>query len=218
MLCAPLSNLVVDYVSFRLRSRQANALGIRAYVNSLHTPRTVGVVEKLLEHIHAHCLSKHGLIEGCRNIDVAKFMAAFLFADRTDDVATKTVRDTARPLLCTFSAIMARLRWLGSSATLDGVDASLTAPFLSKLTAYHNAHDRYEGVNRDRLVERIEHALVGLYQLRSTYADGGEVPIWLAECDTQVNLLRQRLVLMVGMDALERFHARLTGGLRVPAI
>ena len=216
-----LSNLVVDYVSFRLRSRQSNNLGIRAYMSSLRTPRTVLVVGQLLEHIHAHCLSKHGVVGGGHVIDATKFMHAYLFADRVpateQDLAIARTRAAARPLLSTFSTIVARLRWLGSSATMDGVDADLTAPFLPQLSTFYNALDGYEGVDRNMIVTRIEHALVGLYQLRSTYVEGGNVPFWLAECDTQINMLRARFIHIDGMEALDRFHAGLDAGVRVPA-
>lgn len=233
MLCAngpsvvdsrTLSNLVVDYVSFRFRSRQANALGIHAYMNSIRTPRKLQVVEELLRYIHAHCLSKHGM-PGCREVDAYKFMSAYLFADRMpaheqESLHTARTREAAQPLMETFSAIIARLRWLGSSASLDAVADDLTTPFLSQLTAFYNAHDGFAGITRERLITRIEHVLVALYQQRFIRVRDGVDPLWLAVCDTQIVRLREQYVLFVGVEALDRLHARMTGenGLHIPAI
>ena len=208
-----LSNLVIDYVSFRLRSSQSEALGITAYVNSLRTTRTVGVVEKLLEFIHRHCLNKHETPAGCRGVFAVRFMSAFLFADRVaatgHTAAAAKAHDTACRLLETFSAIVAKLRWLGSSATMEALSDNLTAPFLGQYTEFVIALEEFEGVDRRRLITRVEHALAALYQLRSTYVEGNAEPDWLAECDDKIGQLHARLRFSAGLDAVDNLHARL---------
>ena len=208
-----LSNLVIDYVSFRLRSRQSNALGMNAYMNSLRTSRTVRVVEKLLGCIHRHCLTKYGTPAGCPDVNAARFLSAFFFADRVTAAghapAAVRAHEMACLLLDTFSAIVARLRWLGSSATMEALSDDLTAPFLTQYVEFFKALEAFEGVNQELIITRIEHALAALYQMRSTYVEGDAVPAWLAECDDKIGQLHARLLLCAGLDAVDNLHARL---------
>lgn len=217
-----LSNLVVDYVSLRLRSPQANGLGIHAFMQNIRTPRTMQVVGALLQHLHAHCVAKHGM-PGVGEVDAYKFMSVYLFADRMhahaqETPATAITREAAQPLLRTFSAIIARLRWLGSSgASFDAVSDDLTAPFLSQLAAFYNAHDAFAGLNREGLIARAGRALVEFYRRRLAHVGAVE---WLPVCDAHIVRLRGVYTRLAGVDALDQFHARLTGenGLLVPAL
>ena len=218
-----LSNLVVDYISFRFRFPLTVDLEINEYMRYLTAPAKMRVVEQLLNCIRAHCVAKHGEPVGCRENNTELFMMMFFCLDKLpqhnqfEDATVTRVRDTAHLLMDTLSAIVTKLRWLGSGVTIEMVETELTAPFLSHVTEFFNAYDAYYHI---RTFTRIRHSLAALYMARSARIDEDGVPAaWLVAVDDQITRLRERLNMIAGADAVELFHeVMVSRGVIVPDI
>ncbi len=188
-----LSDLVVDYISLHLRSRDVIDLPDQIYLQNLKSPRVMRYMTELLSRIRQHCVNTP---HGHRVMNPICFMMAFFYTDKMavqadeDDIVTK-VRVTARSLLNTFNDIMRSLRGMDTAARFDRLSPGLTDNFMSQYREFSNAHDDF--IHHQRVVQ-IQGVLTQLHARRSIHIAQGAVDVeWLASCDAHIVDLQNRL-------------------------
>ena len=222
----------VDLVSkvredFNFTPDHVKAISFEALVVFLREKPVIAAMKGALQRIHyiTTCLhgspSKHMMPE---NVNVRVFLAAYMIVYRSSHVfesmgtLEQALFESAVPLLNTFHEICSKImeaKTAGEKTNFTSiVPTSLSKEFPTLLFEYLKRFKAWKTPDEAKLLCRIKHALVALYQAESHLPpDEPEDSKLKIEFKTQIVRLREKLSQLGGPEALEKFNADYSAGI-----
>jgi hypothetical protein len=217
--------LLVNFDKAELLSAHVRSISFETLVVKLREKPLIATAKAMLQRVHMLATCRHGsptpraLAPG--HVNVRVFLAGYMIAYRPTHVFESMgtlehpLLEAATRMLNSFEAIMGVLRDNGGH--FDAVPPAVSKDFPTLLFEYLRCFKAWKGPDEEKLVCRIRHALVALYQAEAHLpADEPADSRLKLEFRTQVERLRSKLSQIRGPDALEQFdEQRLTNTLPV---
>ena len=211
---------VVDkYLKIGPTIEHVRRISFEELVVFLRNKETIAITKACLQRLHLLCIRRHGCSGGGKglehnrlipeNVNVRVFMAGFMIAYRPTHVFESMGRleqelyDAATPLLKRFDTMATCLQ---RKRHFAHVPTELTRDFQAQLIEYLIKFKAWKVPDEAKLVSRIKHALIALYQAREhlppNEAEDSKLKI---EFYTQIERLRTKLEQIGGKKELELF-------------
>lgn len=188
-------------------------------VSYLREKETIRITKNCLQRVHILTTLRHGSPPkalGSENVNVRVFLAAFMIAFKPTHVfdsmgvLEQALFESAGPLLTKFQRIVEAT---ASSASFASVSSDVTFNFPLMLFEYFKRFKAWKVPDEAKLVCRIKHALVALYQAELQLPpDEPEDSKLKIEFTTQIVRLRSKLEQISGPDALDAFDIQRKAG------
>ena len=172
----------------------------------------IGVSKRCLQRIHYLCTFRHGSPRSHlspERVNVRVFLAAYMIAYFPAKVfesmgpLEKTLLKVSQPLIDSIEKIM---REISEYGLFKDVPSAMTEKFTALLFDYLCHFKAWKVPDEKKLVLRIQHALLALYQARAHLPREEPADSKLnIEFETQITRLRSKLVQIAGRPALEKF-------------
>ena len=188
----------------------------------LREKHIIAISKACLQRIHLLCTFRHGTL--CRtlapeNVNVRVFLAAFMIAYRSTHVfegmgqLEQSLLESAIPLLERFQQICDSLRKGDPPVGFAGVSETLTREFPEMLFEYLKRFKAWKVPDEAKLILRIKHALLALYQAQEHLPPvESEESNLRAEFSAQIDRLRSKFRQIAGADALAAFDEQRRSG------
>ena len=196
-----------------LSGAHVRSISFETLVVKLREKPLIATVKAMLQRVHLLCTFRHG--SPCRalapaNVNVRVFLAAYMIAYRSTHVfesmgvLEQPLLAAATRLLDCFETIMGALR--ENDGQFAALPPSMTKAFPTLLFEYLKCFKAWKVPDEEKLVCRIRHALVALYQAETHLPpDEPEDSRLKIEFRTQIERLRSKLEQISGREALARF-------------
>jgi len=174
----------------------------------LRQESTVTFSKKCVERIHRLCVLKHGC-PAEENVNVRVFLSAYMIAyfphevfDRMEQIE-KDLISVTMPLIEVFERICGAI---SESRNFCDTPSEMTESFPALLLAYMRQFKVWKVPDEARLVQRIQHGLLSLYEARSHLPpDEPDDSVLNTEFRVQIGRLRGKLAQVAGNDFLQKF-------------
>ena len=196
-------------------SPYVRSISFESLVVKLRERPLIAATKALLQRVHLLCTFRHGSpprMLAPENVNVRVFLAGYMIAYRSTHVfesmgaLERPLLEAATKLIDCFESIVGVLRdHDGHFAT---VPHALSAQFTSLLFDYLKCFKAWKVPDEAKLVCRIRHALVALYQAEAHLPpDEPDDSRLKVEFRTQIERLRSKLQQIAGADAVVQFDA-----------
>jgi hypothetical protein len=207
--------LLEDAERQSVSSAYVRSISFESLTAKLREKPVIASTKALLQRVHLQCTFRHGSPSGVRtpeNVNVRVFLAAYMIAYRSTHVFESMgalehpLLEAATKLLDCFESIVGVLR--DHDGYFAAVPHALSEAFPTLLFEYLKCFKAWKVPDEAKLVCRIRHALVALYQAETHLPpDEPEDSRLKVEFRTQIERLRSKLQQISGADALAQFDA-----------
>ena len=216
------NRLLVDAYDRRgTSSGHVRSISFESLVVLLREKPVIAATKSMLQRVHLLTTMRHGSPSAAlapANVNVRVFLAGFMIAYRPTHVfeamgkLEHELLEAATPLLRTFEAILTALR--DNDGSFAAVPHELTKDFPTLLYEYLKRFKAWKVPDEAKLVCRIKHALIALYQAEEHLPPDEPADSKLKlEFRTQIERLRGKLQQIAGVDALAEFDEQRRAGL-----
>jgi hypothetical protein len=191
----------------------------------LRDKQVIATTKSCLWRIHQLVTSLHGSPANALApdyVNVRVFLAGFMIAFRPTHVfesmgqLEQSLYESALPLMTRFQSIVEHIVSRGS---FQQIPADLTHDFLPMIFEYLRRFNAWKVPDEAKLVCRIKHALVALYQAQQQLPlDEPDDSKLKVELITQIERLRSKLSKIAGSKSLAQFDAGRAAGSDIPSV
>ena len=196
-------------------SAYVRSISFESLVVKLREKPVIATTKALLQRVHLLCTFRHGSPRRAlapENVNVRVFLAAYMIAYRSTHVFESMgalehpLLEAATKLLACFESIVGVLR--ENDGHFAKAPHALTSAFPTLLFEYLKCFKAWKVPDEAKLLCRIRHALIALYQAEAHLpADEPDDSRLKVEFRTQIERLRSKLQQIAGADALAQFDA-----------
>ena len=216
--------LMLDFSLEGVNLDSARAMGFHALVPHLRRPETLSVTKAVVSRLHMLAVRRHGMEAGITSVNVRVFLSGFMiavypemvFENMPQQPLAQALHDATLPLLHHFERMCRPVSDAAHDIRNEDGEVTFelcvpeegTRPFQALLRTFLDAFRAWKIPDEERLLTRIRHALLALYQAQAHLPQNGagaDAAV-VQEFRAQIERLEGKLAQIGGRDALEAFR------------